>query len=207
MLATGPGIWPGRAIESMDDARAVLEAYRRTTRPVKCPFVNHVDPDLFSTGSAMFSGQLPFPNDVVGKDDDDFVVEVTGLLDIPADGVYQIGFDSDDGASLRITGENWESIVVDGTGKAVIAGDELVNGVLSSGTFTVGQIALTAGCHAFVAVMFERSGGSHFVLFGRGVSEWGIPDPAWHLLRAGGARSEVNVQGPKLVGPDLTAFR
>jgi hypothetical protein len=52
---------------------------------------------------------------------------VLGLVDIPTDGVHQIGFHSDDGVSLRITGKTWQPIVADGTGNAVIAGDELVN--------------------------------------------------------------------------------
>lgn len=199
MLATKPESWSGGAIQSLADAKAALASASRKTPSVKCSFVNHVDPDTFNADWGWFPGELPFPNDVVGKDDDDFAVQVTGQLDIPADGVYQIGFDSDDGASLRITGETWQSIVADGTGKAVIAGDELVNDLISGGTFTAGQMALTAGCHAFEAVMFERSGGCHFVLFGRGVSDWGIPDPAWHLLRAGGATAPADVRGLQLV--------
>ncbi|MBN1509468.1 MAG: hypothetical protein JW955_21655 [Sedimentisphaerales bacterium] len=199
VLATRPGAWSGGAIDSLADARAALASTGSTTRSVQSQFVNHVDPDTFDAGSGMFGGEMPFPNGVVGKDDDDFAVKVTGLLDIPADGVYQIGFNSDDGASLRITGKSWQSIVADATGMAVITGDELINDAISASTFTAGQITLAKGCHAFEAVMFERSGGSHFELFGRGVSDRGIPDPTWHLLRAGGAEYPADVLGLPLV--------
>jgi hypothetical protein len=199
MLATKPGA--NGLIDSLAKARAALAASERTIRAVKCLFVNHVDPDTLNQGVGTFDGDVPFPNDVLGKDDNDFAVRVTGLLDIPADGVYQIGFDSDDGASLQITGKTWQSIVADGTGEAVIAGDELINDVVSGNTFTAGQISLTKGCHAFEAVMFEHDGGSYFELFGRGVSDRGIPDPTWHLLRAGGAAASVDVRGLQLVSP------
>ena len=167
---------------------------------VKYLFVNHADPDTIDAGSETFPDDTAFPNDVVGKDDNDFAVKVTGLLDIPADGVYQIGFNSDDGASLRIMDKTWQSIVADGTGEAVTAGDELINDVISGNTFTAGQITLAKGCHAFEAVMFEHDGGSYFELFGRGVSDRGIPDPAWHLLRVGGAQYPADVTGLQLVG-------
>ncbi len=198
MLATKPGTWSGGLIDSIADARAALG---RTSQSVKCEVINHADPDTIGAGSGTFPGDIAFPNDVVGTDDDDFAVKVTGLLDIPVDGVYQIGFNSDDGASLRITGKSWQSIVADGTGKAVIVGDELINDAVSGSTFTVGQIALTKGCHAFEAVMFERSGSSLFELLGRGVSDRGIPDPTWHLLCTGGASTSVDVRGLQLVDP------
>ena len=89
--------------------------------------------------------------------------------------------------------------MADGTGKAAIAGDELVNDAISANTFTAGQITLTKGCHAFEAAMFEHDGGSYFELFGRGVSDRGIPDPTWRLLRAGGAQYPADVTGLQLV--------
>jgi hypothetical protein len=201
MIATKPGAWSGGPIDSIADARAALAQGQanRSNRSATCLSVNHADPDLGGPNSGLFAADAAFPNGSAGKDEDDFAVKVTGLLDIPADGLYQIGFNSDDGASLRITGKTWQSIVADATGQAVIADDELINDALSGSTFTPGQIELTKGCHAFEAVMFEHSGGSHFVLFGRGVSDWGILDPAWHLLRAGGARVVTDSAGLPLV--------
>jgi hypothetical protein len=166
---------------------------------VKYQFVNHVDPDTLDGGSGTFPDDTAFPNDNTRKDDNDFAVKVTGLLDIPADGIYQIGFNSDDGASLKITGKTWQLVVANGTGKAVLAGDELIADVVSGNTFTAGQITLTKGCHAFEAVMFEHDGGSYFELFGRGVSDRGLPDPTWRLLRTGGAKYPVDVTGLPLV--------
>jgi hypothetical protein len=203
MIATRPGSWSGGAIDSLAKAKAVLAAggVAGTNRSANYAFVNHSDPDAGGADQGLFPGDLAFPNDRAGLEDDDFAVKVTGQLDIPTSGIYQIGFNSDDGASLRIVGQVWESIVADGTGQALISGDELASDAITPSSFTVGQIALTAGCHAFEAVMFQHSGSSYFELLGRGVSDRGIPDPTWHLLRTGGSRSSVNVQGPMLVGP------
>ncbi len=201
MVATPPKAWAGGLIDSLADAKAALAALQHTSRSGKYAFVSHIDPDTAGSDAGMFPAGVAFPNDVVGKDDDDFAVKVTGQLDIRADGVYQIGFNSDDGASLRITGKTWQSIVADGTGGAQISGDELINDAISGNTLTAGQISLKAGCHAFEAVMFERAGGSYFELLGRGVSNKGIADPTWHLLRSGGAQSSAQVAGLKLVWP------
>jgi len=122
-------------------------------------------------------------------------------LDIPADGTYQIGFNSDDGASLRIPGRTWNSIVADATGNAAIAGDELINDSLTGRSLTAGEIALPAGCHPFEAVMFERTGGAFFELIGRGVSDKGIPDRVWRLLTLGGAGLTQDPGGLQLVPP------
>jgi hypothetical protein len=201
MVATPPKAWAGGPIDSLADTRTALAALQRTSRSGKYAFVSHIDPETAGSDPGMFPAGAVFPNDTVGKDDDDFAIQVTGLLDIPADGIYQIGFNSNDGASLRITGKTWQSIVADGTGGAVISGDELINDAISGNTLTAGQIVLTAGCHAFEAVMFERAGGSYFELLGRGVSNKGIADPAWHLLRVGGSQSSAQVAGLKLTWP------
>jgi len=49
--------------------------------------------------------------------------------------------------------------------------------------------------------MFEHDGGSYFELFGRGVSDRGIPDPTWRLLRTAGAKFPVDMTGLQLVSP------
>ena len=129
----------------------------------------------------------------------DFAVKVTGLLDIHAAGTYHIGFNSDDGVSLRIQGRSWDSIAEDVTGNAAIVGDELKNDSVTGWSFTAGQITLPAGCHSFEAVMFERGGGAFFELLGRGVSDQGVADPSWHLLRVGGAKAAAPTGGLQLV--------
>ncbi len=211
MTATSPGRWTGGQILNLQNARDALaegEANGTTAlRGYVC--VNHSDPqdgaaDPDLAGS--FSGDFAFPNDTAG-DDNDFAVKVTGLLDIPVDGTYQIGFNSDDGASLRIPGHLWQSIVADATGNAVIRQDELINDSLTGWSLTAGAIDLPKGCHPFEAIMFERGGGAFFELFGRGVaSPAGVADATWHLLQMGGARITQDSNGLQLVGPPATGI-
>ncbi len=201
MEASRPGAWSGGLVDSLADARAALSQGRSsgTNTSSSYMFVNHIDPDLGGPFMGIFPDDVSFPNNVPGTDDNDFAVKVTGLLDIPADGTYQIGFNSDDGASLRIPGQLWSSIVEDAANNAVISGDELKSDSLTAWSFTIGEITLTAGCHSFEAVMFERGGGAFFELIGRGVSDKGLADPGWHLLRVGGAQTPSPAQGLQLV--------
>jgi hypothetical protein len=188
---------PGTAIDSLADAIAVLSTGR--SAGVRCTLVNHGDRDMGGPDLGLFPRDTAFPNDAPGRDENDFAVRVTGLLDIPAGGTYQIGFNSDDGASLRIIERSWKSIVADGTGHAVITGDILANDAVTPWSLTAGEIDLPAGCHEFEAVMFERAGGAFFELIGRGVSDEGVADPSWHLLKVGGARSPAPLPGLALV--------
>jgi hypothetical protein len=94
-----------------------------------------------------------------------------------------------------MNGQTWTGIIEDATGHAVIRGDELINDSITGRSFTVAEIELSAGCRLFEAIMFERNGGAFFELLGRGVSPSGVPDPDWHLLKAGGAQ----VRGLQLV--------
>ena len=201
MVATRPGAWSGGLVDSLADARAALAQGQSngTNTSRAYSYVNHIDPDVGGPSMGSFTGDLGFPNHVPGVDDNDFAVKVTGLLDIPAAGTYQIGFNSDDGVSLRIQGRSWDSIVEDATGNAAIAGDELKNDSLTAWSFTAGRITLPAGCHSFEAVMFERGGGAFFELLGRGVSDQGVADPSWHLLRVGGAKAAAPTGGLQLV--------
>jgi len=49
-----------------------------------------------------YGANRPFPGDALGVDIDDFVVEATGTLTIPAAGDWTFGVNSDDGFSLRV---------------------------------------------------------------------------------------------------------
>ena len=201
MEATRPGAWSGGAIDSIADARdALAEGWSHGTSSfADFPFINHIDPDLGGPSLGWFAGDVAFTSNVPGQDDNFFAVKVTGRLDIAAEGTYHLGFNSDDGVALRIPGRAWKSIVADATGYAAIVGDELRNDVLTDWSFTAGAIDLPEGCHAFEAVMFDHVGGAFFELIGRGVSDRGIPDPTWRLLRAGGARAPAPITGLQLV--------
>lgn len=143
-------------------------------------FVNHNDPDTGGTGN--FPGDIAFPNDTAGVADDDFAVIVQGAICVPEDGLYQIGYDSDDGAALQIYGQSWLGIVPGSHGDAVIVADQLLTDALTGSSWTAGEIDLLAGNHDFAGMMFERGGGAHWEIFGRGQLADGTWDPTWHLL-------------------------
>ncbi len=128
--------------------------------------VNHSDPD---NGGGIYGGDLPFPNDVAGTDDNDFATMATGTLVIPVDGTYYIGYRSDDGMALQIQGGVWDAIVEDATGNAIIdpADDSwMVTDAWTGNSHTVGQITLTAGNYPFTAVSYEGGGGAYMEMFG-----------------------------------------
>jgi len=141
--------------------------------------VNHRDPD---SGTTHFPGETPFSNDVATVDDNDFGVIVEGAICVPEDGLYQIGYNSDDGAAIQIYGQTWLSIVPGSHGDAVISGDQLITDALTGTSWTAGEIYLTAGDHDFGAAFFERSGGAYWEIFGRGQADDGRWDSEWHLL-------------------------
>ncbi|NLH16893.1 MAG: SUMF1/EgtB/PvdO family nonheme iron enzyme, partial [Phycisphaerae bacterium] len=185
MTATRPGQWG--LIQTLTDAQDALAQGALYGTNVQAPYesVNHTDPDTALEAGA-FGGDVAFTNDTPGVDEEDFAIRVEGDIEIPQTGWYQIGFNSDDGASLRIPGKTWASVVADGTGNAKINGSELRNDSLTGWSFTAGKIYLTQGQHGFEAIMFERGGGAFFELFGRGYSGANV-DPVWHLLVKHGA--------------------
>jgi len=209
MTASRPGAWSRGQIDSVQDALdALAEGQKRGTNSIRgYVVVNHSDPEDGAADpdvSGSFPADLVFPNNKAG-DDNDFAVMVEGLLDIPMAGTYQIGFNSDDGALIRIFGHQWKSIVPGSDPSAVIVGDQLITDVLTGWSFTAGEIEFSAsGCYEFRAVMFERGGGSFFELFGRGISRTtGKPDPSWHLLKMGGAGMIQDSDGLQLVAPPV----
>jgi hypothetical protein len=214
MAASLPGAWG--EIDSVQDAMEVVaEGEAFGTNSIRgCVVVNHSDPEDGAADpdlSGSFGADLVFPNDRPG-DDDDFAVMVEGLLDIPAAGTYQIGFNSDDGAGFQIFGHQWKSIVPGSDATAVIAGDVgdwLITDALTGWSWTAGEIEFPApGCYEFRAIMFERGGGSFFELFGRGISpESGKPDPTWRLLRAGGAGMMRDSDGLQLVAQPIAYWK
>jgi subtilisin family serine protease len=214
MAASRPGVW-GQidSIQDAMDAVAQGEAHG-TNSQAMVPIVNHSDPDDGAADpdvSGSFGADLAFPNDQPG-DDDDFAVMVEGLLDIPAAGTYQIGFNSDDGAGIQIFGHSWKSIVPGSDATAVIAGDTgdwLITDALTGWSWTAGEIEFAApGCYEFRAVMFERGGGSFFELFGRGISPTtGKADPIWHLLETGGAGMMQDADGLQLVAHPVAYWK
>jgi len=196
--AIEPGGWSGSEIDSLQDAiDALIEG------PLYADYyssVNFCDPglEIEPVDGGAFPGDVPFPNDVPGVDDDDFGVAVGGQLDIPQNGIYQIGYNSDDGTQLLIFGVSWDGIVPGSHPSSVIIFDQLVTDTITDWSWTAGEINLNAGTYDFGMAMFERSGGSFLELFGRGCGPGGW-DPNWHLLTVGGSGFIEDFDGLQLV--------
>jgi len=149
------------AIEQIINARADNQIFSALADQV-----NHNDPD--TGGSGAFGGDLPFPNDADGGQDD-FATMATGYLVIPQDGTYYIGFNSDDGMALQIEGGVWEAVMPGSPGNAKIDPNDpswLMTDAWTGWSYTVGQITLTAGEYPFTAVSYEGGGGAYMELFG-----------------------------------------
>ena len=98
-------------------------------------------------GTGNFSNDNLFPNDT-GGDDNDFAVRATGTILVPATGTWTFGINSDDGARLRIDGQN---VINDDT--------------LHAPRDTFGSTSLVAGEHDIELIFFERGGGAEVELF------------------------------------------
>ncbi len=81
-------------------------------------------------------------NIALRKRDDHFALKFEGLIDVPADGLYEFYTESDDGSALYIDGKQ----VVD-------------NNALQGMTERSGQIALQKGLHPFEVQYFNATGG------------------------------------------------
>ncbi|NIR62686.1 MAG: hypothetical protein GWO10_02545 [candidate division Zixibacteria bacterium] len=139
--------------------------------------VNHSDPDNRGLGNDVFASDHNNPWDVfwgAGTDEDDSAILVQGELWIATGGNYYIGYNSDDGAQLRIDTMGafpWLSIFEDATGSATIAStlfpnDTLQTDVKTGKSWTVGEIFLPPGGYPFELLMFDRGGGFFVEMFG-----------------------------------------
>ena len=132
---------------NLSEAEAVLAGTGRASQTVAVtPVVNFLETGGGGRGGR-FRGDLSFPNDSPG-DDNDFAVRALGTITIPSSGTWTFGTNSDDGVRLRIDGE---FVINDDT--------------LHSPEFRFGQVELDEGPHRLELVFFERGGGAEVELF------------------------------------------
>ncbi|MDB6136418.1 MAG: hypothetical protein JWM59_4661 [Verrucomicrobiales bacterium] len=149
VVSSDPG---GDQLTAWDTGLADLEA---TAGPASNYDVLNVgDPDTNG-------GVLPFPKNAAG-DQDDFAMKATAKLVVPKAGTYQIGFNSDDGAYMKIAGQTFTEITVNATGASIIADppDQVICDALTGASNTVALITLAAGTYDMEVGMFERGGGA-----------------------------------------------
>ena len=170
-------------VELDNDTNAVLSSWE---------IIDFVDPQN-AGGRGTYSNDNPFDNGT-GGNDEDFAMEITATLDIPADDTYVFGFRGDDGSSLQIVGQVFSNIVFQPNANTQINGDTLSHDANTGDSNSAASIALTTGTYDLRVVYYERGGGAHFEVFGD-TKQNAIPN----LLRANGADSFVDPDGLQLV--------
>lgn len=105
--------------------------------------------NYLNTGSsANYGGDNTFPGFTINNDQEDFVLEATGTITIPAAGAWTFGVNSDDGFKLTVGSFTMQCDCLRGPGDT-----------LSTFTFA------TAGDYPIRLVFFERGGGAEVELF------------------------------------------
>jgi hypothetical protein len=118
--------------------------------------------DFYDTGG---TGNYPYNDSFLGVTGDDYVLEATTMVAIPAAGQYTFGFNTDDGGSLKILGANLLSATNDNGSTFGLDGLLAFNNVRGPGD-TLGVFSFpAAGLYDLRFVMFERGGGAGAELF------------------------------------------
>ncbi|MCP4194550.1 MAG: PEP-CTERM sorting domain-containing protein [Planctomycetaceae bacterium] len=154
-------------------------------------------------GGGTFGENLPYPNGVNDASQNDFVVELTADVTIPA-GTYTIGFGSDDGGSLQIPGVEF----LDSQNNDNFEDDEIrFEGTRGHG-WTAGTFELDEDLEtSLVASFFERGGGDSFeiALLDDEILEDASPANGWELLGDGTFGWKVTTTTAPLISADLNA--
>ena len=139
--------------------------------------------DLFDSGGAV--GSWPFDHSIPGDGGDDYGFVATGVLDVSVAGLYSFAIGNDDGARLRIGGDD---VIV----------DDSTHPFLNS----FGSIELDAGQHVFEWTGFELRGGSGFELSvavgdvtGPPTSEPLEPSDGWKVVGDPTPAAEIELSG------------
>jgi hypothetical protein len=202
VVSSDPG---GEELTTWADALADLEA-------TGGPATNYAR--LYIGDPVTNAGYDAFPKNTAA-DDDDWAIRATATLVVPVSTNYVIGFNSDDGAYVKTTGQTFTEIIANTTGLSVIEPSDTVTcDCLTGDSNTRATITLTAGSYPIEAGMFERGGGAYLQVVGGQVGS-----PRLDVLRAGGAGTFSTGEallltdapagggGPIGDGPNLTATR
>lgn len=138
-------------------------------------------PRLYIGDPETNAGYDAFPKNTTG-DDDDFALRANATLVVPFTGTYVIGFNSDDGAYVKVTNRAFDELIT--TGLSVIDNDTVTCDCLTADSNTRATINLTAGEYPIEAGMFDRGGGGYLRVVGGQLGS-----PRIDVLRANGAGS------------------
>lgn len=150
---------------------------------------------LGTGGGEHFSNDRPFPGHVMGQDIEDFVIEATGQITIPATGAWTFGVNSDDGFGLTLSRNGVTAFVL-----------SFPSPRGPSDTLGVFNVAV-AGVYDARLVFYERGGGSELEFFAAQGNHGGFNanfDLVGDTANGGLAVESVVVSGGS--GPSLSTF-
>ena len=157
---------------SIAAAEALLDSDKTTTT---WPLLNFTDPEAGANGS--FTPNNPFPRNTAA-DDNNYAMRATGSLVITQAGVYNLGFQGDDGGYMDISGPGnpvWTSVVESNhLAQAVLTesvpgsgiNNRLQVEVGTGNSRTIANITLAAGTYTIKTLVFEGGGGSWWEVIG-----------------------------------------
>ena len=199
-------IWGAGALSSLkvatDTAVAVEEAgFEGQLLDTEDEVINHGS----GGGSDIFLDEIPFPEDLEGDDlwtSDDYLQLAKGTIRIPTTGDYTFGYNTDDGAGLRIWGATFTE---KGGGGQIdpIAPNSLVFKGTTGNTNTRGFIPnMQAGDYDLEFIWFERGGGDKGELYYAAGKHLNVEDTdTWELVGVG----DVQWVGAPLPVPEITS--
>ena len=150
-----------------------------------------------------FGENLAYPNGINNDSQDDFAVEVTADVVIPA-GTWTIGLGSDDGGKIRIPGvvfDDWQN-------NDSIEDDEIRFEAPRAHGWTVGTFRLNEPLETTITGQFyERGGGDSFeiAVIDEELIENADPNNGWELLGDGVFDWSVTTTAEPLLSADLSA--
>lgn len=153
--SVGYGSAPGKLMVTLIEANTTVSNLATADRVIRekslqrkitreqTDVINYLD----NQNDGRFAPSVPFPGHTEGGDVDNFVLLATGTITISSSGTYTFVINSDDGARLRIDGNN---VITDDTTHAT--------------QDALAQVNLTAGSHEIELVYFEQGGGAELEL-------------------------------------------
>jgi hypothetical protein len=193
----------GTPLNNINDARADLDA--TGTEITDVANINYTDPELQGTTGSV-QGDVPFPRDTVGVDDEDYAILATATLKIDVAETYAFHFRSDDGAWLRIVGQTGWTVTQSAVGGNVTDRfnlgifDAIQADVLTGDSGTTGEIFLLPGEYQIEAGFFERGGGSSFEILAGDADSGTL-----QLLAAGSNQALDGTVGQLQIVPEPTS--
>lgn len=98
------------------DAVAVIQDNLGTTTDGTAYVINHWDPEsgLCDAANLLFGNKIPFPGDIAGTAENNFVVLAKTTISVPEAGDYTFGVQSDDSFGLRVHGGHFGCVYGNG---------------------------------------------------------------------------------------------